>query len=105
MRVVFITMSDIRDVNSHGIYTDLMRQFREEGHDVYIVTPRERSYRQPTELYEIDGVHYYHYTITCNIPVSSVIADNYSYPNILFTLFDYIRILYKHPIISGDITN
>lgn len=57
MRLLFLTMGRILDISERGIYTDLMRQFREEGHDVYIVTPRERSYRQPTELYEIDGVH------------------------------------------------
>lgn len=50
-------MSRITDISRRGIYTDLMRKFRDEGHNVYIVAPRERSFGQPTELYEADGVH------------------------------------------------
>lgn len=50
-------MARVTDVTMRGIYTDLMRKFRDEGHGVYIVSPRERSYGQPTELIEVDGVH------------------------------------------------
>lgn len=57
MNLLFLTMGRILNISERGIYTDLMRKFREEGHDVYIVTPRERSYRKSTELYEIDGIH------------------------------------------------
>lgn len=57
MNIIFLTMSRITEITSRGIYTDLMRKFRDEGHDVYIVAPRERSFGQPTELYETDGVH------------------------------------------------
>lgn len=35
-------MSHIVDMVEHGIYFDLMRKFRNEGHEVYIVSPRER---------------------------------------------------------------
>ena len=55
--MIFLTMSRITDVSQRGIYTDLMRRFRDEGHSVYIVTPRERSLGRPTELVEIDGIH------------------------------------------------
>ena len=34
-----------------------MRKFRNEGHNVYIVTPYERRMGKPTELVEKDGVH------------------------------------------------
>ena len=57
MNLLFLTMSRIVNVTERGIYTDLMRKFRDEGNDVYIVTPRERSYGQPTDLNKIDGVH------------------------------------------------
>lgn len=50
-------MSRITDISRRGIYTDLMRKFRDEGHNVYIVAPRERSFGQPTELIETDGAH------------------------------------------------
>jgi glycosyltransferase involved in cell wall biosynthesis len=50
-------MSNLTEVNSHGIYSDLMRKFRDEGHDVYIVSPRERRTGESTRLYEANGVH------------------------------------------------
>lgn len=57
MNVIFLTMSRITDISQRGIYTDLMRKFRDEGHSVYIVTPNERSFGRPTELKEMDGIH------------------------------------------------
>lgn len=57
MNVIFLTMSRIDGVSRRGIYSDLMRKFRMEGHEVYIVTPHERSLGKPTELIEVDGVH------------------------------------------------
>ena len=33
-----------------------MRKFRDEGHNVYIVTPHERRFGKPTELRDCDGV-------------------------------------------------
>lgn len=57
MNVIFLTISRITDVNSRGIYTDLMRQFRDEGHNVYIVSPLERQFHLPTSFSIQDGIH------------------------------------------------
>ncbi len=57
MNVIFLTVSRINDIGSRGIYTDLMRKFRDEGHNVYIVTPYERQFGHSTSIKEIDGVH------------------------------------------------
>lgn len=57
MNVIFLTISRIREIKSRGIYADLMRKFRDEGHNVYIVTPYERQFALPTSLSEVDGVH------------------------------------------------
>ena len=57
MNVIFLTMSRLTSISNRGIYTDLMRKFRREGHDVYIVTPRERSFGESTRMIEVDGVH------------------------------------------------
>ena len=56
MNLLFLTLVRIEDVREHGIYTDLMRKFRDEGHSVYIVTPHERRFGKSTELVERDGV-------------------------------------------------
>ena len=50
-------MSRITGVSQSGIYTDLMRKFRDEGHSVFIVSPNERSLGGSTELLKVDGVH------------------------------------------------
>lgn len=50
-------MSTLTEVDIHGIYSDLMRKFSDEGHEVYIVSPRERRTGESTRLYEANGVH------------------------------------------------
>ena len=58
MNILFLTMSSgIEKFHARGIYTDLMRKFRDEGHNVYIVFPRERKYGLPTEARVQDGVY------------------------------------------------
>lgn len=58
MNVLFLTMSSsLRNVESSGIYTDLMRKFRDEGHEVYIVCPNERRNGSSTYLNVTNGVH------------------------------------------------
>lgn len=57
MNVFFLTMASLTEVDSHGIYQDLIREFRDEGHNVYIVCPRERRLREKTHLYESSGVY------------------------------------------------
>lgn len=48
--MIFLTMSRITDIEVRGIYTALLRKFRDEGWNVYVVTPRERSLGLPTKL-------------------------------------------------------
>ena len=49
--------SNMQNIETKGIYTDLMRKFRDKGHEVYIVYPRERKLRLPTEVMHQQGVH------------------------------------------------
>lgn len=50
-------MSRMTTISYRGIYGDLMRKFRDEGHNLYIVSPRERSLGMTTRMDEVDGVH------------------------------------------------
>lgn len=43
MNVIFLTMSRLTDISQRHIYTDLLRKFRNEGHNVYIIAPMERG--------------------------------------------------------------
>lgn len=56
MNVIFLTLVRISDIEERGIYQDLMRKFRDEGHQVYIVTAAERRLGQETSLVESHGV-------------------------------------------------
>lgn len=50
MNIFFLTLSEITDINHRGIYTDLMRKFRDEGHRFTIFSPVERRLKQKTKL-------------------------------------------------------
>ena len=56
MNIIFITLSNINGVEERGIYADLMRKFRDEGHTVHLVSASERRLGQATHLQEVDGV-------------------------------------------------
>lgn len=58
MNILFLTMSSgLRDIETSGIYTDLMRKFRDKGHSVYVIFPYERRNNHKTELSVSNGVH------------------------------------------------
>lgn len=50
MNVLFLTLESIDDIEDHGIYPDLLRCFRNHGHEVYIVSPRQKRTGLQTEL-------------------------------------------------------
>ncbi|AZB10292.1 glycosyltransferase WbuB [Chryseobacterium sp. G0162] len=56
MNVVFLTLASIDSVEQRGIYQDLLRKFRDEGHDVTIVTPVERRQKISTNFKQKEGV-------------------------------------------------
>jgi len=56
MKVLFLTLVNIENVNERNLYTDLMRKFRDEGHEVFIVSPSERRLKQKTEIRKTDGI-------------------------------------------------
>lgn len=56
MNVIFLTLARIDNIEARGIYTDLMRKFRDEGHQVYIVSANERRHGLKTSLKEDHGI-------------------------------------------------
>lgn len=56
MNILFLTMSKILSLEKSGIYTDLMRKFRDAGHYVYIVSPTERRDERKTGIIKENGV-------------------------------------------------
>jgi len=58
MNILFITIGKLADINAPGIYTDLLRCYKKHGHEVYVVTAREKRNNQETEYRNEDGFHF-----------------------------------------------
>ena len=57
MNILFLTMSTaVKNIQASGIYNDLMKKFRDEGHSVYIIYPNERRSSLPTDLVNENGI-------------------------------------------------
>ncbi len=56
MNVLFLSLGEMADLNAHGIYTDLLRQFKSNGHTVYVVTPVERREKKKCALVSDGGI-------------------------------------------------
>lgn len=48
MNVLFLTLLDFDSIEEKNIYTDLLREFRNKGHNVYIVSPIEKRKKKHT---------------------------------------------------------
>lgn len=72
MNIILLTLHTITDIESRGIYADLMRMFRNEGHQVYIISSYERRYGLPTSYVKKGGAHFL-YVKTLNIEQTSIV--------------------------------
>lgn len=50
MNVLFLTLLDFDTLNQNNIYTDLLREFIKNGHNVFVISPVERRAKRKTEL-------------------------------------------------------
>lgn len=55
MNILFLSIGGFDSINQHAIYPDLLREFKKHGHNVYVVSRRERRCGLPTELVEEEG--------------------------------------------------
>lgn len=56
MNILFLTLVEINSVEERGIYQDLLRKFRDDGHNISIVTPIERCKKVSTNFKQKNGV-------------------------------------------------
>ncbi|MDC3423484.1 glycosyltransferase family 4 protein [Aquibacillus sp. 3ASR75-11] len=77
MNILFLSIGRLNNIDDRGIYTDLLRQFRDEGHDVYAVSPREKRLNRPTEYIYENGVQFLRVRIG-NITKTNVIEKGIS---------------------------
>ena len=56
MNVIFVTIAYPRTSSESNLYTDLMGEFAEHGHRVYVVCSIEKRFGKPTHLTETNGI-------------------------------------------------
>ena len=57
LNILFLTVARISNLETRGIYTDLLREFRDNGHAITIVSPTERQYKKKTSYSSSGGVN------------------------------------------------
>lgn len=80
------------DLNQRMLYTDLMRKFRDEGHDVYIVCPIERREGKLSYTSKENGVHTL-FVKTLNVQKTNVVEKGLGQVSIEFL---FKRAIHKH---------
>ncbi|WP_338470959.1 glycosyltransferase family 4 protein [Niallia sp. XMNu-256] len=77
MNILFLSIGRLNNIEDRGLYTDLLRQFRDNGHNVYVVSPREKRLNKPTEYGSDNGVKFLRVRIG-NITKTNVIEKGIS---------------------------
>ena len=54
MKILFLSLLEIHSLDDHNIYSDLLREFVKNGHEVYAVSPVERRYHEKTHIISLD---------------------------------------------------
>ena len=55
MNVLFLTTGQMGHIEDHALYPDLLRQMRDNGHNVYHVSTHEKRIGIETEYVEENG--------------------------------------------------
>lgn len=56
MRVLFLTLLSFESISERNLYADLLREFVNNGHQVYVISPTEKRDRKKTHIVEEDNV-------------------------------------------------
>lgn len=92
MKILFLTLAKIDSIETSGIYTDLLRKFRDNGHEVTIVSPAERKFGNKTKYFEEGGVGILN-VWTTNIQKTNLIEKGIT---TLFLEFYYLQAIKKY---------
>lgn len=57
MNILFLTLSNMENLNNEGIYLDLVKALASNGFHLYVVTPREKRFSLSTELLHSGNIH------------------------------------------------
>ena len=57
MNILFLSLTTFDSIQQRNIYTDLLREFVRNGHEIFAVCPIQRRENRPTTLIEENKVH------------------------------------------------
>ncbi|HTO14690.1 MAG TPA: glycosyltransferase family 4 protein [Edaphocola sp.] len=92
MNILFLTLVEIDTIDERGIFEDLLRKFKNEGHDLTVVTSKERRTGIKTNLKISDGVTLLQVK-TLNIQKNSILEKGIG---ILAVEFQYLKAVKKY---------
>ena len=92
MKILFLTLARIDSIEVQGIYPDLLRKFRDNGHEVTIVSPAERKYGNKTNYIQEGGVRILN-VWTTNIQKTNLLEKGIT---TLFLEFYYYKAIKKY---------
>jgi hypothetical protein len=89
MKVLFLTLARIESIEVQGIYQDLLRKFRDNGHELTTVSPNERKFGNKTRYIKKDGINILN-VWTTNIQKTSLIEKGIT--TLLIEIYYYLAI-------------
>lgn len=92
MKIIFLTLAKIDSIEVQGIYTDLLRKFRDNGHELIIVSPTERKFKNKTNYFTEGKVKILN-VWTTNIQKTNIIEKGIT---TLFLEFYYYNAIKKY---------
>ena len=63
MNILFLTTGRMESIEQRSLYPDLLRCFRDKGHNIYTVSSYEKREERETELINENGAHMLHVKI------------------------------------------
>ena len=109
MNLLFLTIGRIDDIDEASIYLDLLRQFRDKGHNVYCVSVSERRYKKATSYTCEKGINVLRVRVgnikNCNViekGISTVLIES-QYKNAVKKYLSSVKfdvVLYSTPPIT-----
>ncbi|MFP8893530.1 MULTISPECIES: glycosyltransferase family 4 protein [Chryseobacterium] len=100
MNIMFLTLVKINTLKERGIYQDLMREFSQHGHYLYIVSPVERCENQKTNVKKEGN------TVFLNVKTLNIQKTNFIEKGISTLTIDklFLRAINKHlPEVKFDL--
>lgn len=95
MNILFLTIGRMNNIEDSGIYTDLLRAFRNKGHFIYTVSPYEKRTGLSTEMIDKNGAKMLYVSIG-NITKCSAIEKGISTIQIESKFLDAIKEYFKN---------